>query len=475
MRSPRLRLRLALLAAAFLTALAPASAEAARGLALGFTEQRLTMDPAASGPWLQRAVDSGADIVRLNIGWVAPDAPTRPEGFDARNPADPAYDFTRADAAVVDATARGLRVLLTFERAPRWAEGPDRPASAPPGTWRPDTQALEDYGAALALRYSGTFPDPARLGQALPRVGAFQVWNEPNLDTYLTPQWVDGQTFAPAYYRGMLNAFYRGVKSVSPAALVVTAGTGPFGDPSAVPGHRIMPVRFVRDMLCLRESAEGLVGTGCPDPASFDVLAHHPYSVGAPRVIAMNGDDVSIPDLGKLTRLLRAAEDSGGALPAKRHRLWITEVAYDSNPPDPDGVPATRHARWLQEALYVLWRAGADTITWFQIGDQLPQPDYPSTSQAGVYLADGRPKPAQRAFRFPLVAERVGYRSLNVWGRSPLAGKLVVERMRGGRWQKVRRVAVRRHGTFLLRVPRAATPDRLRARVGTERSLVWSG
>jgi hypothetical protein len=192
-------------------------------------------------------------------------------------------------------------------------------------------------------------------------------------------------------------------------------------------------------------------------------------------VIAMNGDDVSIPDLGKLTRLLRAAEGSGGALPLKRHRLWITEVAYDSNPPDPDGVPASRHARWLEEALYVLWRAGADTITWFQIGDQPPQPDYPSTSQAGVYLADGRPKSAQRAFRFPLVAERVGYRALNVWGRSPRAGKLVLERMRRGRWQLVRRVTVRRHATFLLRIPRAAAPDRLRARVGPERSLTWNG
>ena len=113
--------------------------------------------------------------------------------------------------------------------------------------------------------------------------------------------------FAPAHYRRMLSAFYRGVKSVRPAALVVTAGTAPFGDPG-VGGHRIMPARFVRELLCLRRSRRRLRGTSCPAPARFDVLSHHPYSVGSPRRKALNADDVSIPDLGKLTRLLRAAE-----------------------------------------------------------------------------------------------------------------------------------------------------------------------
>ena len=405
----------------------------ARGLALGFLDGVFAADAPERGPWLARAADSGSDILRIDIGWVAPNIAARPAGFDARNPADPAYSFARADAAIVDATARGLRVLASFTGAPAWAEGAGRPADASGGSWKPDPRALEDYGAALARRYSGSFPDPARPGRTLPRVDAFQVWNEPNLDKYLSPQWSGGRTFAPAHYRRMLSAFYRGVKSVRAAALVVSGGTAPFGDQGAG-GQRIMPARFVRELLCLREVKRRLRATSCPAPARFDVLAHHPYSVGFPRRRALNDDDVSIPDLGKLTRLLRYAERSGRALPRKRHRLWVTEVSYDSSPPDPQGVPAARHARNVAEAFFLLWRQGVDTITWFQIRDQLPHPSYAATNQSGVYFADGRPKLAQRTFAFPLVAERAGRGALRVWGRAPVAGLVRIERRAGRRW-----------------------------------------
>jgi hypothetical protein len=457
-----------LLVAALLVA--PAQAQAESGLAIGFLDGVFGAPAAERAPWLARAVDSGADIVRIDVGWPAPQGATRPPGFDGRNPADPAYNFTRSDAAIVDAASRGLRVLATFTGAPLWAQGADRPANVSNAGWKPDPAALEEYGAALAARYSGTFPDPARPGQTLPRVDAFQPWNEPNLDKYLSPQWSGGKTFAPARYRRMLSAFYRGVKSVRPTALVVSGGTGPFGDPSPN-GHRIMPARFVREMLCLRASGKRLLGTGCPDPASFDVLAHHPYSVGFPRRKALNADDVSIPDMGKLTRLLRAAERSGGALPRTRHRLWVTEVSYDSSPPDPNGVPAAKHARYLEEAFYLLWRQGVDTITWFQIRDELPGDSYATTVQSGIYLADGRPKIAQRAFKFPFVAERANRTTVRVWGRSPIAGSLRIQRNVRGRWVTVRKVRVKRRATFFVRI-KGRRPV-LRARVGTQQSLIW--
>jgi hypothetical protein len=481
-RAPRLgfltklvrRLGIPLLASVLLALAAPAGAPAAtRGLAIGFLDDVLKSDAPERTPWMDRAKESGADILRIDIGWVAPDSATRPAGFDARNPADPAYDFRRSDAAIVDAAARGMRVLASFTGAPRWAEGPGRPAGAGAGTLKPDPQALEDYGAALATRYSGTFPDPAQPGKVLPRVDAFQLWNEPNLDTYLAPQWSGTRTFAPAHYRRMLSAFYRGVKSVRAAALVVSAGTAPFGDPFAG-GHRIMPARFVRDMLCLRRVNGRLrAASSCPEPARFDVLAHHPYSVGFPRRRALNPDDVSIPDMAKLTTLLRTAERTGGALPRKRHRMWATEVSYDSSPPDPQGVPAAQHARFLEEAFYLLWKQGVDTITWFQIRDQLPEPSYAASHQSGVYFADGRAKPALTAFRFPFVAERAGRTALRVWGRAPVAGAVRIERRAGTAWRLVRTVRASRHGTFLVRIL-ARGSSKLRARVASETSLTWS-
>ena len=409
-------------------------------------------------------------MVRIETGWPAPNTSTRPPGFDARNPADPHYDFTSTDAAIRAAARQGLRVLLTFTGAPRWAEGPHLPAGAAPGSWRPVPSALKDFGAALATRYSGRFPDPLNPGQTLPRVAAFQVWNEPNLSLYLSPQWSHGRAVAPVLYRQMLNAFYAGVKSVGSRALVVTAGTAPFGDPPG--GQRIPPVVFWRDLLCLQQSGTSVKAASCPEPVHFDAWSHHPYSVGAPTTTALQPDDVSIPDLGKLTTLVRAAERFGTVLPREPHPMWITEVSYDSNPPDPNGVPIAEQARWLEQALAELWRAGAQAIFWNQVGDQAPIPSYGETAQSGVYYINGRPKPALTAFRFPLVAWRTGRSTLEVWGRVPTSGRLVVDELAGAGWKPVRTLRERAQGTFAIEIPATGSVD-LRGVIGGQTSLVW--
>jgi hypothetical protein len=147
------RARLAASLTVLLALLAPASAHGARSLRLGFFDDVYGALPAERDPWLARTVAVSADIVRIQIGWPAPNTAARPAGFDARDPTDPNYDFRRADASIVAATARGLQVLASFSAAPRWAEGSERPVSALPGSWKPSTEALEDYGAALARRY----------------------------------------------------------------------------------------------------------------------------------------------------------------------------------------------------------------------------------------------------------------------------------------------------------------------------------
>ncbi len=459
----------ALLVSILLALLLPACAGAAAPLRLGFYDSVFVGPDAAA--WLHRAAAAGSDVVRINIGWVAPSSPTRPPNFDARNPADPNYDFTTADAAVRDATADGLRVILDFTGAPQWAEGPNIPADAAPGSWRPRRQAIEDYAIALARRYSGSFPDPTDPFRMLPKAWAFQLWNEPNLPEYLTPQWVGQTAESPIIYRQMLNAFYAGVKSVDPSALVVTAGTAPFGDPGPG-GQRIMPALFWRDLLCLRQTGSGLVGTRCKDPAHFDVLAHHPYSVGAPDTPALNPDDVSIPDMGKLTVLLRAAERTGGALPHIHHQLWVTETGYNTDPPNPGGVPLGQDARWLEQALWLLWSQGVSLITWDLIVDAPPIPSYGLTSQSGIYFLDGQPKPALDAFRFPLVAWRTGTAEVHVWGRAPAAGRLLLETDHGSTWKVLRALHVDTHATFVTQVV-DTRPVTLRAIVDGHLSLPW--
>ncbi|MDA0163857.1 hypothetical protein OM076_26540 [Solirubrobacter ginsenosidimutans] len=449
-------------AAATLATAAPAQAAP---LQLGFLDG--VFSTGERGPWLQRAADSGADIVRVDIGWNAATPPTNP-----RDPADPAYDFTSADASVKAAVADGLDVLATFTGAPTWAEGPNRPADAPPASWRPDPAALEAYGTALATRYDGTYPDPAEPGQTLPKVRAFQPWNEPNLSKYLSPQWEAGRPVAPNHYRDMLNAFYRGVHATASSALVVTAGTAPFGDPGTT-GNRMPPARFVRELLCERQTAKRtLQATECPDPAHFDVLAHHPYSVGAPTRKALNPDDVSIPDLGKLSTVLRAAERDKLALGAPRHRLWVTEVSYDSSPPDPDGIPATTHAGYLSQTFFLLAKAGVDAVFWFQVRDQAPDPSYAATNQSGIYYLDGRPKPAQKSFRFPFYAHRASKAKVALWGRPPTSGTVRIERRAGTAWRTVRTLTVTAGNTFQTTI-RASGASSVRARLGDDQTLAW--
>jgi hypothetical protein len=90
-----------------------------------------------------------------------------------------------------------------------------------------------------------------------------------------------------------------------------------------------------------------------------------------------------------------------------------------------------------------------------------------------VYFANGRPKPAATAFRFPFVTTREGGTArILAWGRAPVAGKLLIEARAGGRWTVVRRASVRRLQVFSLTIdsPGRAT---LRAKIGTRSSLTW--
>jgi hypothetical protein len=460
--------RLPILACIAVALLWPAGAWATRPLALGISDGVFTGPD--GGAWLLRGAAAGAKWVRIDIGWHAPDTATRPSGFDARNPSDPHYDFSHADAAIRQATQLGLRVLVTFTGAPSWAEAPGRPSSDPPGSWRPDPRALEDYGVALGLRYSGHFPDPTNPGRMLPRVAGFQVWNEPNLSIYLNPQWSGARPASPVIYRAMLNAFYRGLKSVDPGGLVVTAGTAPFGDPQPG-GPRVQPALFWQTALCLRTvRGGGLAGARCPDPAHFDVLAHHPYSWGSPTQHALWPNDVAVPDLGKLTRLLRAAGRTGGALPHIYHPLWVTEMGYNSDPPLAGGLSLATQANWLDETFAELWRQGVSVVFWYELVDEPVNPGY--SSDSGLFFLDGTPKPALTAFSFPLAAWHVGRSAVDVWGRTPAGGRLVVQRLVGSTWRRVRTLTEPPGTAFVMQFNDPG-PVSFRARIGGRTSLAW--
>ena len=446
---------------------APSALAKQGSLQTGFTDSVYAdADAGTRAAWLDRTRNSEASIVRIDVSWRSVAPGSRSRAFHAGDPASPGYSWQRTDEAVRDARRAGLHVLLTFTSAPAWAEGAHRQADAPAGTWRPRPRALGAFARALAHRYSGRFRDPAT-GEVLPRVSRFQVWNEPNLYIYLTPQGgARGRPIRSApHYRLMLRAAYRGIKSAHRDNVVVAAGHSPYGDET---GSRTRPVRFWRGRFCL--AGQGLRRLPCAQPALLDAVAHHPYAIGGPYRHTFSKDDMSIPDVWRLTRVARAAVRSGRALPRRPKPLWITEVGWDSKPPDPNGVSSRTHARWLSQAFWVLWRQGASVISWFQIRDQDTVPDFFSTAQSGVYFRDGRPKLAQRAFRFPFASERRARSKIRIWGKAPHSGRVLIEATTDQGWRVIARVRTGRSNIFT-RTISVKRKIRLRARQGTRVSL----
>lgn len=450
---------MALLAWAAGAVLAPDSTSA-RPYNLGLFDPRFftTSSQHLQEDALAKTVRAGATTVRVNVAWfgVAPTKPRTP-----RNHCDPAYNWRVWDLAVMKASARGLRVLLSFAEAPRWAEGISRPQTVALGAWRPKPQAVGDFAYALASRYDGG--GTSSCGGPLPRVKHFQIWNEPNLPQHMSPT-------SPNHYRKMLNAGYRGVKQANPTNYVVAAGMGPFGD-YGQGGDRVPPAKFVRELFCLNSSLR----PKCRKRAYLDALAQHIYPVRGPRSGA-HRDDVAVPDVAKkIGRPLQAARRTGRALPASRKEVWITELGWGSKAPYySSGVPLARHARWLEESLYLLWRQKVDTVLWFRVQDGQSSTGG-RLDHTGLHFRNGASKPALRAYHFPFVTERTSRRQIRLWGKAPARGTVLIQRSKSGGWRTVRRVGTNHQGIYTgtMRLPRSKRGTKLRAQFGTERSLVW--
>jgi hypothetical protein len=429
-----------------------------RGLTTGFDDSLFTAPGAATrNTWLGRAKAAGAGIIRLNVTWssvVGPRPPVNPT-----SPADPDYDFSSIDRGVQSARANGLDVVLTVERAPGWAEGKHRPKSAGAGTWKPNPHAFGQFGQALARRYSGNFG-------GLPRVRYFQAWNEPNLAEHLTPQWDGKKPASPGIFRRLLNAFYKRVNKAQPKATVMNGGTSPYGDS---PGHsRMHPLTFLRKLFCLKGN---LKATKCPAKPHLDVLAHHPITDGSPHKHAINKNDVPVADFHKVRNVVRAAERTHHVVPGGHHPLWVTELWWNTKPPNRFGFSLRKQAKWIEQAFYLLWKQGATAVINLEIRDSALM-DPSNSLQSGVYFHNNNKKPSAKTFRFPFVTHRTGRRNVRAWGKAPEAGKLKVQGKSKHGWRTLRSIRVKRGELFNpeIRQRGAAT---FRGKVGHSTSMPW--
>ena len=342
-----------------LAALAAPAALAAERMWVGFHDDpsfrwvpdRVTRIDAAS--------QQGASITRLLVQWnlAAPQQPA-----NASDPFDPSYRLDDVDEALRNAQEADMEVMLTITGTPSWANGGKTPNAMP--TRLAD---LTTFARAIASRYSGRYP-------GYPFVRFWSVWNEPNLNQFLTPQFnAQGKSVAPANYAKLYAAAYAGLKAGNPLAQVAIGETSARGSDKpggARPTHT--PGKFAE-----------LVAKANPR-LKFNAWAHHPYPTnpGSGPNQLLKWPNVSLKSLPRFETSLNTW------FKRKSTPIWITEYGYQTRPPDSLGVPWATQSQYIAQAIALAKSYPfVSMFIWFVYQDDPGQP-----WESGVYTEAGAPK-----------------------------------------------------------------------------------
>ena len=368
-----LRVALVVLALAAVAGV-PAGASAKANLQVGFLDNAyVSIDPA--GYWAD-SKQLNAGFARWDIQWddVAATEPRNP-----RDPADPAYFWAQTDAFVRQAAAHGLqdRVMFTLWTTPKWASSTG--ATRARMTQMPRLKAWRDFVFACAKRYSGRYTPPGD-GAPLPRVIAWETWNEPNGYFAFRPQFKDGVAVSPRNYVQLLKALRYEVGRAVPFKPVFVAGA--------------MYKQGGRSSLSPLQFMEGLRKAG----AKFDVLSVHPYNrVPADGIRDGANESTTSPysiSVGNFESFIAAANRIFG----RKYPIWITEFGLQT--PAPGVVRATSYrgqATFVRDAIAKLKRLPqVERAAWFLIKDDPPRNGHWYTT--GLRKSSGAKKPSFNAW-----------------------------------------------------------------------------
>jgi hypothetical protein len=372
----------------------------------------------------------GADVVKVRIAWgfVAPGGSTKPN-FDATDPgayASGAWDSY--DAIIRGIVARHMRPYIAIT-------GPAPPWGAHHGDGlQPNGSEFGKFVQAVGKRYSGSFQGGNGNGytdplQRLPRVSIWGLWNEPNLASWLKPQYSHGVPVSPGVYRHLVYAMKDGLTGSGHGSDTFLIGELlPFARSGRTGVTKVRPIQFLREMACLDSHYRPYKGSaakkrGCTGrfrKLPGTAISYHPYTyAGGPDVPQKSKDDASI---GELTRVERAVDAISG-----RHRLegghlpvWITEFGFQSNPPDIFQSTIKKIPGYMGEAEWLAYR-DRRVLSY----SQYPLVDDPLGTgaqkyagfQSGLRFADGSAKKAvYQAFRMPFYARARGSRLVEIFG-----------------------------------------------------------
>jgi hypothetical protein len=255
-----------------------------------------------------------------------------------------------------------MEVMLTLFGTPRWANRGRGPNVMP--------RRLADFttfARAIASRYSGRY-------EGFPFVRFWSVWNEPNLQLFLTPQFDGrGRSVAPRNYARLYAAAYKGIKAGNRRALVgigETSARGSDNPGGARPIHS--PGRFAE-----------LVARANPR-LRFDAWSHHPYPF---RPNLRPSQKVRWPNvtLGSLSFFETKLKQW---FRRKTVPIWVTEYGHQTRPQDEFGVSYATQAAYIRQSIAIARRYPFVTMfIWFVYQDDQGQP-----WESGLYTQAGAKK-----------------------------------------------------------------------------------
>jgi hypothetical protein len=397
---------------------------------------------------LQQMKTLGVNAVRATLLWsvVAHGTknPATHHRFDPTNPADyPRGAWLNYDQLVVDAKAVGITVYFDVTGpGPAWAMGtttdPKEKAS-----FMPNVGQFAKFVRAVGTRFSGTFKN-------LPKVSVWSIWNEPNQVGWLSPQGVYNSRvhavipYSPILYRQLFYAARSALNRTGHASDFVLAGeTAPLGSPPQNGRTPMRPGQFIREFFCVNSHLKPYTGIqasvrGCGffkhhGPVQAGGWAHHPYTKAEPPTWRdKNPDSIVIANISALPKLL-------DAIAAKTHRIasglpiWITEMGYETTPPDPfRGVSLANQAAYNNETDFMSYQQPrVAAVTQFLLQDAGPNTHFKKGSRgywgtyqsglefgAGSGLPAGTRKPAYNAYVLPIWIRTTGPASdpqLELW------------------------------------------------------------
>ena len=366
-------LRLALLTALALVALPAAFAKAAPKMPIGFYDDpSFRWAPEKQIPVnLAAAKNAHASLIHVLADWseIAPTKPKNPLDGD-----DPAYNLTDLDALVRTAPRYNMQVFITISACPKWANGGKTPNHPPT-----NLNNLTQFAHMLAARYNGR-----RVGFGA--VTRWAVWNEPNLQQFLTPQFgPGGRIVSGATYAKLYMAAYKGIKAGNPRAIVAAGETSNRGANAHRSGTQdtTAPATFAHAVAVANPRLPFAAWSTHPYPSE--------YRLGPNQKVSY--PNVALTNISKLGDSLRQWFH-------RRVPIWITEWAEQTAPEcrvPCAGGGGVSHAQQARDAKTALQLAQAnpyvEMFVWFVFRDSTSK-----TWFSGIESKAGSKKPAYSTF-----------------------------------------------------------------------------